>query len=204
MAPTEATVRPLRRGDLAETTAVLCASHADYPAFGHLWPNPAVRARALAPFLRASTADAAALQASAVAGDEEGMVAVALWLPPGAFPWSPARKARATPALARTALAAPRAFPAFVQLGAAAERTHPSDPHWHLQALGVHPRAQHRGWGQRVLRPGLERADATGLACYLETSDPANEQFYRRLGFTLVAPRLEHLPGGPPYIGMRR
>ncbi|WNV74274.1 N-acetyltransferase [Geodermatophilus sp. DSM 44513] len=204
MAPADAAVRPLHQSEVAAATAVLSASHADYPAFRHLWPDPAVRRRALLPFLRASLADAAALGGSSIAGDGDGALAVAVWLPPGAFPWSAARKARAAPALLRTAMAAPRSFPAFARLSAAAEHSHPGDPHWYLQALGVHPRAQRQGWGQRVLRPGLEQADATGLPCYVETSDPANQEFYRRLGFDVITPRLEHLPGGPPYTGLRR
>ncbi|RBY77605.1 GNAT family N-acetyltransferase [Geodermatophilus sp. TF02-6] len=197
-------VGPLGPADVDAAVAVLAASHADYPAFRHVWPRPQVRARALRPFLRASVADAAALSASTVGRDRDGVLAVALWLPPGAFPWSTARKLRAAPALLRTALAAPRSAPAFARIGSSAERTHPGEPSWYLETLGVHPRAQRQGWGQRVLRPGLERADREGRACYVETSDPANERFYRSLGFEVVAPRLEHLPGGPPYLGLRR
>ncbi len=204
MTAAEAGVRPLRRGDGAAAANVLADSHAGYPAFRHLWPDAATRRRALLPFLRASTADAAALSAGTVATDRDGVLAVALWLPPGTFPWSPLRQVRAGPALLRTALADPRAFPAFARLGAAAARTLPSPSHWYLEALGVAPRAQRRGWGRRVLRPGLERADAASLPCYVETCDQGNEAFYGRLGFMVVGARHEHLPGGPPYTGMER
>jgi ribosomal protein S18 acetylase RimI-like enzyme len=163
-----------------------------------------MRRRALAPFLWAATEDAAGLGASEVAWDAHGIVAVALWLPPGSFPWTWLRQARAAPALLRTGLAAPRAVAAFARLGAAAAAAAPQDAHWHLEALGVHRRGQRRGWGSRVLQPGLDRADAAGLACYLETSDPANAGFYGRLGFEVVAPHLDHLAGGPRYTGMRR
>lgn len=200
----KAEVGPLQPAEAAAAADVLAVSHADYPAFRHVWPDPAVRAWALLPFLHASAAAAAALSVSTVARDRDGVFAVALWLPPGAFPWSAARKLRAAPAFLRTALAAPRSFPAFAKLGASAEKTHPEEPHYYLESLGVHRRAQRQGWGHRVLQPGLQRADADGLLCYVETSDPANEAFYRKLGFELVAPPLEHLPGGPPYLGMRR
>ena len=206
MAPIPATpaVSPLTPPDAAGATDVLAASHADYPAFAHVWPDPVVRRRALRPFLRASVVDAAGLGGSTVGREGDRIVAVALWLGPGAFPWSVARKMRATGAFLATALAAPRAFPTFARIGAAAERTHPRDDHWYLQTLGVRPGAQGRGWGSRVLQPGLERADAEGVACYVETSDPANEAFYRRLGFDLTTPRPGHLPGGPGYLGMTR
>lgn len=197
-------VSVLEPRDIDAATAVLLASHADYPAFAAVWPDPATRRRALRPFLRSSVADAAALSASTIGWADGRAVAVALWLPPGDFPWSTGRKLRALPALLRSAFAAPRSFPGFVAIGAAAERAHPGEPHWYLESLGVHPRAQRHGWGRRVTRPGLERADDAGLTCYVETSDPANVPFYGRLGFQVTAPRLEHLPHGPPYAGLVR
>lgn len=195
---------PLRRADSRAAGDLLAASHAEYPAFRHVYPAPGVRRRALVPFMTVSAADAAAFDASTAAWGRHGLVGVALWLPPGAFPWSIRRKLRATPGLLRTALAAPRSFPAFSRIGAAAEKVHPREPHWYLEALGVHPAGQGRGVGGRLMSMGLQRADADGLPCYLETSDPNNEGFYRQFGFEVVQPHLQHLAGGPAYLGMRR
>ena len=196
-------IEPLEVHDAGAAAALLMSSHADYPAFVHVYPDPAVRRRALLPFLRASAADAARLSSAVSVRDDQGLVAVALWLPPGAFPWSALRKVRGLPDLARSAAADVRRFAAFARLGAAAERRHPREPHWYLEALGVHPRAQGRGWGRRVLAPTLAHADAAGLPCYVETSDPGNEAFYRRLDFEVVG-WLTHLPGAPQYLAMRR
>ncbi len=201
---TDLEIRPLTRADVAVVTGLLVRSHTDYPAFRAVWPDRRTRIRALFPFTRAAVADTAALGTGSVAVERGEVRAAALWLPPGAFPWSARRKLRATPLLLRTASAAPRAFGRFAAIGAAAERAHPSVAHWYLETLGVEPTAQGRGWGGRVLDPGLHRADADGLPCYVETSDAANEPFYRRFGFEVVAPRLEHLPGGPAYRGMLR
>jgi ribosomal protein S18 acetylase RimI-like enzyme len=200
----EPDVRPLVAADVAEVTRLLVRSHADYPARRAVWPGRRTRMRALTPFTRATVADAAAWGAGSVGVEGGSIRAAAVWLPPGAFPWTARRKLRATPALLRTALAAPTAFGRFAGIGAAAERAHPTAAHWYLETLGVEPTAQGRGWGRRVLGPRLEWADAQGLPCYVETSDPANEAFYRGQGFEVVAPRLEHLPGGPPYLGMLR
>ena len=199
----EERVSTLDGADIEAATAVLLASHGDYPAFRSLWPRPGSRRRALLPFLRAGVADAAAFRASSVAWSDTAAVAVALWLPPGAFPWSPRRK-RATPALLRTAVAAPRSFPRFTRIGSSAERSHPQEPHWYLETLGVHPATQRRGWGQRILTPRLQQADDDGVPCYVETSDTANVPFYRLLGFEVTAAELRHLPGGPAYVGMWR
>jgi ribosomal protein S18 acetylase RimI-like enzyme len=197
-------LRSLRTADARAAGRLLGASHGEYPAFRHVYPAPEVRRRALVPFMTASAADAARFDASTAAWDRHVLVGVALWLPPGAFPWSARRKLRATPALARTALASPRSFPVFARIGAAVDRVHPQEPHWYLEALGVHPRCHGRGIGTALMAVGLRRADDDGLPCYLETSDPANEAFYRRLGFEVVKARLEHIAGGPPYLGMRR
>jgi predicted N-acetyltransferase YhbS len=56
---------------------------------------------------------------------------------------------------------------------------------------------QRRGLGSRLVRPILERADRDGVACHLETADPANVPYYRRFGFEVVEPSLEVIPDGP-------
>jgi GNAT superfamily N-acetyltransferase len=60
-------------------------------------------------------------------------------------------------------------------------------PHWYLMMVGVEPDTQGHGVGARVLRPVLTRADAEGVVCALETTQPRNLSFYARLGFEVVA-----------------
>jgi ribosomal protein S18 acetylase RimI-like enzyme len=82
------------------------------------------------------------------------------------------------------------------------EHAHPSEPHWYLAILGVRPGQRGRGLGSALIRPGLERADADGLPCYLESSNPRNVSLYERHGFEVTA---EHwLPDGPVLIYMWR
>jgi GNAT superfamily N-acetyltransferase len=161
--------------DLAsEVGVLLAASHANYPSFRHLFPDPARRRRVLRPFMSAAARDAALHARAMAAYDDSGIIGVALWMPPGTFPLSFWRKARMAPALLQAALAARGAFPAFVRVGATLEKAHPHDSSWYLQAMGVHPRAQRRGVGRRLLGPALALADESGLPCHLHTSDPAN------------------------------
>lgn len=197
-------VRPLTARDTRAAGTLLTASHADYPAFRHVFPDRRQRDRVLRPFLRATVADAADVGCSAAAWDAGELVGVALWLPPGAFPWSTRRKLRATPALARAALAAPRAFGAFARIGAAAESARPAEPYWCLETLGIAPLHQGQGWGSRLVQAGLVLADATKLPCYVETSDPRNATFYERHGFVVTEPALGYLPDGPAYLRLRR
>lgn len=188
-----------------EAGALLAASHADYPGFRHLFADPSRRRRVVRPFMTAAARDAAAHGEALVAEDQDGILGVALWMPPGTFPLSAMRKARMTPALLQVAVAARGRFPAFARVGAILEADHPPRPFWYLQALGVHPRAQRRGVGTRLVAPALARADEAGVACHLHTSDPANIDFYMRFGFQVSQPHIEvFAKGGPRYIGMTR
>jgi len=89
-----------------------------------------------------------------------------------------------------------------VLLGLMARRE-PGEPHWHAQFIGVLPGRQRRGTGSRLLRHGLDRADAEGLPTYLEASSPDSTRLYRRLGFGDHGPAFRP-PGGPPMQPMWR
>ena len=56
----------------------------------------------------------------------------------------------------------------------------------HLQLLGTDPEVQSRGLGSRVIKLGLDRADALKVPCYLESSNPRNIPFYKRHGFQTI------------------
>lgn len=71
---------------------------------------------------------------------------------------------------------------------AAMDKHHPSQtPHIYLWLLGVRPEAQGAGVGSRLLRAGLDRADAQGLPVFLETATTRNVALYRRHGFEVLA-----------------
>jgi GNAT superfamily N-acetyltransferase len=194
----------LGRGQVRSAAEAIAAGHAEYPAFRAVFPDPRRRARALLPFFAATIRDG--IRSGRVLGvlGKGRVEAVAVWLPPGAFPWSPWRQARAVPALLRVFTADPRAFPRFARYGANAARLHPSEPHWYLVVLSVRPDVQRGGYGSALVRPALEWADQEGVGCYLETSDPANVAFYERFGFAVRDEVLQLVPDGPPHVSMWR
>jgi ribosomal protein S18 acetylase RimI-like enzyme len=194
------TITPRHAGAAGD---VLTASHERYPAFRYLFPDPEVRRRVLGPFMTATARDAARQGHALGAFDGGALVGVALWMPPGTFPLSAARKARMAPALLRTMLAAGSAFWAFARAGSELENDHPPETAWYLEALGVHPRAQRRGVGSQLVTPVLAIADESGRPCHLHTSDPSNVDYYRRFGFEVSPPNIR-IDEGLEYIGMTR
>jgi len=78
-----------------------------------------------------------------------------------------------------------------------------SGRHWYLVGLGVEPACQNRGVGGALLQPILQQADRQAVACYLDTNNEQNIQYYERLGFKLAG-RLQAGPDDPPTWGMLR
>ena len=78
---------------------------------------------------------------------------------------------------------------------------HRPDHDWVLATVAVAPAAQGCGLGKAVVTAGLEAIDGQGGTCLLETSDPRNLPFYRRLGFTTDA--LVSTPGPLVWIMTR-
>jgi hypothetical protein len=77
------------------------------------------------------------------------------------------------------------------------------DRRWYLMVLGVAPSAQGQGLGGVLMQPVLERADAAGIPCFLETFSERNLSFYQKHGFT-VRGRGTISGDGPPYWVMMR
>jgi GNAT superfamily N-acetyltransferase len=127
--------------------------------------------------------------------------AAALWLPPGKPELNEEDEARMEPLLRQ--LVGSRADDVLVLLERF-EANHPSDPpHYYLSLLGTHPDHRGRGKGMSLLAANLAWIDGQGFPTYLESSNPANDHRYERLGFVkrgeFAAPG-----GGPTVAGMWR
>jgi GNAT superfamily N-acetyltransferase len=107
----------------------------------------------------------------------------ALWFPPGTLNLS--WRERFTELVSLL----PGILPALGRAGRWEElirKHHPREPHWYLQTLAVEPGSQRSGYGSALMQPGLDRADAEGMPCYLETQRESNIPFYERYGFELT------------------
>ena len=115
--------------------------------------------------------------------DGGGLAGAALWEPPGDHD---VPIGRALLALPRIAWILGRRIPVGIDIVRQMEKRHPTEPHWYLAILGIDPAFQGRGLGPRLLAPVLDRCDADGLLCWLESANPKNHGFYRRLGFEVA------------------
>ena len=111
------------------------------------------------------------------------LVGALVGTPPGGYPLPPPSLARRLRIAAVQGLrVASRWRRVFETLHAA----HPVHPHWYLGILGVDPAWQGRGAGRALLSAFLARADADGVAVYLETDREENVRFYGGAGFRVV------------------
>jgi GNAT superfamily N-acetyltransferase len=114
----------------------------------------------------------------------DGAIAAAVWIPPGGTELTDAENADLEPML--HSRIGDRAD-SVLELIERFERAHPAQPpHYHLTLLGTHPDHRGHGIGMALLAQTLALIDAEGVPAYLESSNPANDARYERVGFRKV------------------
>ncbi len=107
--------------------------------------------------------------------------AVAVWTPPGKSELSEEAEAKIKPfldaELGTHAEAVSQVFESF-------ESACPDDADfYYLSLLGTHPDHRGHGLGMELLSANLAQIDAESMPAYLESSNPANNARYERVGF---------------------
>lgn len=190
--------RPATDADVPAVAACLAGAFFDDPLWGHwTFPDPAVRARGLLPFMTFQAGlGMGALWTELTAAAE----AVTIWTPPGlVYGGGPGEAELAEAVLGD--LFGPRA-PELHALFAQFEEHAPPGRYHHLEWWATHPDHRGRGIGAALLAENLARVDAEGLPCYLESTNPANLPRYEALGFRAIG--AFGPPGGPVITTMWR
>jgi ribosomal protein S18 acetylase RimI-like enzyme len=186
---------PLHAGDLRAAAEALARAFQDDPLQTYVFPDPAERAARspahFAPLLRYGLKFGEVLT---TAGAPAG---AAVWLGPNAWEVTPDRAAAAGLDELPTVLGAAAAERFFSVLGAVDVHHHRDVPaaHWYVMVVGVEPEAQGSGVGRALLQPIMDRAEAAGQPCYLETAQPDNVAFYEHLGFRRLVEMVEQQSG---------
>lgn len=114
----------------------------------------------------------------------DNSAAVALWTPPGE-PEMPEETEALVLELLQNGLE-PASFDAILELFDRFEQAHPHEPHAYLGILGTHPDFRGRGIAQQLVAENLRTLDEEATPAYLESTNPANDHRYERLGFVKV------------------
>jgi len=182
-------LRPEQVSDLAP---VLSRAFFDDPLTVYVEPDEGARMPGL---LASFTAIAGVGLATGEVFTTEGHVdGGAIWIAPGRKHESDEHLGEAMPQMA--AAFSEEAMQRFGYAFGILDELHARDmsaDHWYLFVLGVDTPMQGRGIGSQLMRPILERADASGLPCYLETAKARNVVLYERHGFEVVVN--DRIPG---------
>ena len=167
--------------DLSLVTETISLAFHDDPTWGWAFPDPARRQEQYAVFWRLLIEGALRYPWVLMTGAGE---AVAVWIPPGGTELAEEAEARLAPML--EGLVGSRADE-VLELLDRFDAAHPrEEPHYYLSLLATHPAQTGRGLGMALLAESLARIDKEGMPAYLESSNPANDHRYERLGFARI------------------
>jgi GNAT superfamily N-acetyltransferase len=125
-----------------------------------------------------------------------GAGAVTQWVPPGAEELTPGEEL----ALGRLVdgLLGPDVWRATALFEAFDAARPTGTDHYYLSLFGTRPEQRGRGLGMALLAHNLRQVDAEGMPAYLESTNPANLERYRSVGFVDTGEIA--LPDGGPVV----
>ncbi|MEP6753157.1 MAG: GNAT family N-acetyltransferase [Candidatus Dormiibacterota bacterium] len=191
--PPEFTARRAVTNDTDLVTSIISLSFASDPVWGRALAAPDGSVTHHAAFWRLSIEGALRYPWTWLAGEGE---AAAVWIPPGGTELAPEQEARLVE-LARSTLGhASDTFMELLNRFAAAQPQ--AEPHYYLTLLGTHPDHRGHGIGMRVLAHNLALIDDEHMPAYLESTNPANDERYKGVGFEPIGKF--SFPGGGPIV----
>jgi GNAT superfamily N-acetyltransferase len=166
-------VRTATAADLDRLTALMTAAFEHDPIWRWAFPDKGLNA-----WWRFYIGSALRYPCTWISGD---YAAAAVWIPPDGVELTEQEEQRLEPLLGE--LLGPRAGDVS-ELLERFESAHPRDrQHYYLSLLGTNPKQRGKGLGMALLRHNLDLMDAEGVPAYLESSNPANDRRYERVGF---------------------
>ena len=161
----------------------LSAAFMDYPLLQYYFPDDLIRKKIAHNFL--SFAVYAGIKYGEVYATSDNLEGVAVWLPSKNYPLTFWKILRSVPVskilgFVRNGGSKLQPFNDYIEN---IHKQYTPFPHWFLQAIGVAPQFQGKGYASKLLRPMLNRLDKEGLPCYLETTTEKKASLYQHFGF---------------------
>jgi GNAT superfamily N-acetyltransferase len=180
-------VRAASTGDVDSCARVLAEAFQPDPGTIVFLPHDAERSAILPDFFRTFVA-AALFEGGDIVVAGEPITGVASWFGPERHgPSQDAMGAHGFGAILERM--GPDATGRLLAMLQEIEATHDrlaTEPHLRLEFFGVIPAVQGTGIGTALIEHGHRRADALGIACYLETFTEPNVRYYERRGYRTV------------------
>jgi GNAT superfamily N-acetyltransferase len=179
-------VRPATGDDVALLTRIASEGFYDDPVMAWAMPDDGRRLGQLTTIFRGLAEDFVADRGRALLADA---ASACVWRDPSFDHHAAAEEeAAAAAAEADDDDAGPNPFSPEEQarlsiLTTAMHEAHPAEAHWYLNVVATLPSHRSRGLGAAVLAPTIAEADADGVPCYLESTNPRNRTLYYRHGF---------------------
>jgi hypothetical protein len=190
----ELAVRQVTESDADEVTEIFTRAFHDDPTWSWAFPDASKRTEQQRAYWGLFVHSA--VPHGWVWMTEDGGAA-SLWIPPGKPELSEAAEARFEPLLRE--LTGAHADDVLELVGRF-DSNHPkNEPHYYLSLLGTHPEHRGQGKGMGLLAANLAQIDQQGAPAYLESSNPANDFRYERLGFLRIGEFAA--PGNGPTVG---
>ena len=176
----------LNKSHIKPAIEVLVRAFQNYPLLQYYFPYELER-RKIAPYFL-SIAVFNGVQYGETYATSPNLEGVAVWLPSDNYPVTFWRLIRSVPLsiiLNFGRYGGGRMRHLSEHIDAVHQRLAPFR-HWFLQAIGVAPQFQGKGYAGKLLCPMFSRIDAEGLPCYLETLNETNVPLYEHFGFRVV------------------
>jgi len=176
----------LNRSHVKHATKALIRSFWNHPPLQYYFTDEVERERIAPHFFSLSVFNG--IRYGEVHATSQDLEGIAIWLPSDNYPITSWRLLRSVPLseiLSFGIFGGSRMRDLGQYLDAVHSRLAPFK-HWFLQAIGVDPQFQGRGYASKLLRPMLSRINEEGLPCYLETLEEQNVPLYEHFGFQVI------------------
>jgi GNAT superfamily N-acetyltransferase len=172
-------VRVATPADIDAVVATLTTAFFDDPVWRPAFPDAGRRQAQASALWRLLATSALRYPWLLIPGSAES---VAVWIPPGGVELTPAEHGGLEEFL--IGVAGRSVAAEILMLFEQFDTVRPSEPHFYLSLLATHDDHRGRGLGMGLLTESLVRIDRLGAPAYLESSNPANDKRYERVGFT--------------------
>lgn len=173
-------VRVASLSDLDGIVETLTLAFFDDPLWGPVFPDVTRRAQQAALFWRLLSASAGRYPWTFVT---EHIESVAIWIPPGGVELTSEEEAAFEEFLVE--IAGRKDADNIIAINELFAESHPVEPHYYLSLLATHNQHRGHGMGMALLRENLARIDELGACAYLESTNPANNERYKSVGFSV-------------------